>query len=224
MPATPPERSSTSAVGASGVSAGPPSLRVEDIATHPGFRRLGSIAGIEVDLRYAGKDNFSSRELYRDIDCAWLRAQAAAGLEASAAWLAGQHPGLRIVVLDALRPQRVQEAIWAEVKGTPAEPYFADPAQGSIHSYGMALDATLRDAKGCELDMGSAFDEMCPRSHPALEDEQMACGALMPAQVQARAWLRAAMAAGGFGGIAHEWWHFNHGDPARIRREWPRVD
>lgn len=198
-------------------------LRIEDIAAHPSFCRLGSVRGIVFDLRYAGSNNFEGRVLYQGIDCAWLRVEAAAGLEAAAAWLGTRHAGLRLLVLDALRPQRVQEAIWRDVAGTPAALYFAPPERGSIHSFGMAVDVTLIDAQDRELDMGSGFDEMSLRSHPALEPEQLAAGAITPAQVQARETLRAAMAAGGFEGIPTEWWHFNHGNPERIRREFERV-
>lgn len=201
----------------------PPTIRVEDIASHPAFRRLDSMAGIAHDLRYASANNFDGRVLYAGIDCAWLRREAAAGLEAAAAWLARRHPEFGIVVLDALRPQRVQEAIWRDVAGTPAAHYFAEPARGSIHSFGMAVDATLLDAKGRELDMGSGFDEMSLASHPALEAEQLAAGAITRAHLDARTILRAAMAAGGFNGIPHEWWHFDHGDRDRVRQAFPRV-
>jgi zinc D-Ala-D-Ala dipeptidase len=199
------------------------SLRIEDIATHPSFCRLDSIAGIVFDLRYAGTNNFDGRVLYRGIDCAWLRVEAANGLATSAAWLAAHHPGQRLLVLDALRPQRVQEAIWRDIQGTPAERYFADPARGSIHSYGMAVDVTLLDSQGRELDMGSGFDEMSVRSHPALEAEQLAAGTITREHIAARGVLRAAMHAGGFSGIPTEWWHFNHGDVAQVRREFARV-
>ena len=200
-----------------------PTLRVEDIASHAAFRRLAGIAGIAHDLRYASTNNFDGRVLYEGFDCAWLRAEAAAGLEASAAWLARTCPGYVIVVLDALRPQRVQEAIWRDVAGTPAEHYFADPVRGSVHSFGMAVDVTLRDARGRELDMGSGFDEMTLSSHPALEARHLAAGVLTREHIAARELLRGAMAAGGFRGIPTEWWHFDHGDRERVRREFPRV-
>ncbi len=200
------------------------SIRIEDVASHPSFRRLDVIPGIVFDLRYAGSNNFDGRVLYRGIDCAWLRVEAARGLETAAAWLAAHHPGLRLLVLDALRPQRVQEAIWRDVKGTPAAHYFADPARGSIHSFGMAVDVTLQGAQGRELDMGSGFDEMSVRSHPALESEQLAAGSITSEHIAAREVLRVAMHAGGFSGIPTEWWHFNHGDPQRVRREFARVE
>ncbi len=199
------------------------SVRVEDLAAHPAFRRLASIEGIDVDLRYATPNNFSGRVFYDRFDCAWLRAEAAAGLEASAAWLARTRPACRIVVLDALRPQRVQEAIWRDVAGTPAARYFANPGRGSIHSFGMAVDVNLRDGNGRELEMGSGFDEMTLASHPALEADRLAAGAITRDHIAARELLRGAMAAGGFAGIATEWWHFDHGDRQRVRREFPRV-
>ncbi|MDE2082327.1 MAG: D-alanyl-D-alanine dipeptidase [Burkholderiales bacterium] len=185
---------------------------------------MASLRGVAHDLRYAGSRNFAGRDWYRGLDCAWLRAEAAAGLEAAAAWLAARRPGWRLLVLDALRPQRVQEAIWRDVAGTPAEPYFADPAQGSIHSFGMAVDVTLLDAQGREADMGSGFDEMTPASHPALHAQHLASGRLSAAQLAQRRWLHDAMAAGGFSGIPTEWWHFDHGDRDRVRRELPRID
>jgi D-alanyl-D-alanine dipeptidase len=198
-------------------------MRVEDIAGDPAFRRLATLQGVAHDLRYAGCNNFAGRSLYGSLDCAWLRAEAAAGLEAAAAWLAQQRPGWRLRVLDALRPQRVQEAIWAEVGGTPMAMYFAHPDRGSIHSFGMAVDVTLTDAAGHESDMGSGFDEMTLVSHPALHAQHLASGVLSAAQVAERQCLADAMAHGGFAGIATEWWHFDHGNREHVRRELPRI-
>jgi zinc D-Ala-D-Ala dipeptidase len=199
-------------------------MRVEDIAKDPKFCRLSALHNIAHDLRYADSNNFAGRSLYGALDCAWLRIEAAHGLKAAAAWLALHHPGWRLLVLDALRPQRVQEAIWRDVVGTPMAAYFADPARGSIHSYGMAVDVTLIDARGVEADMGTAFDEMTELSHPALHAEHLASGALAPAQVHTRERLAVAMAHGGFAGISTEWWHFDHGDRQRVRREFVRVE
>ena len=198
-------------------------IRIEDIAGHPAFCRLGTLPGVAHDLRYASRCNFAGKSLYGTLDCAWLRREAATGLAAAAAWLAGQRPGWRLLVLDALRPQRVQEAIWHSVAGTPAAAYFADPAHGSMHSFGMAVDVTLLAPDGSEADMGSGFDEMTLASHPALHAEHLASGVLSAAQVAQRQCLLAAMAHGGFGGIASEWWHFDHSDPDAVRRELPRV-
>ncbi len=198
-------------------------IRCEDIPGHPDFCALGSVGGVRHDLRYATSNNFAGHVLYQGLDCAWLRREAAVGLELAAAWLLAHRPGHRIVVLDALRPQRVQDAIWVEVVATPMQAYFADPRVGSIHSYGMAVDVTLLDADGTECDMGSGFDEMTLASHPALHAEHLALGVLKAEQIAERGWLHAAMSRGGFRGITTEWWHFDFGDRDAVRRLLPRV-
>src|SRR5258706_8465385 len=176
----------------------PATLPIESIATHPDFRRLAGIAGIDVDLRYAGRDNFVGRDLYSPLDCAWLHRHAAEALETSVAWLKQDRPELKLLVLDALRPQRVQEQLWASLQGTDLLGYLANPVRGSIHSFGMAVDVTLVDAAGRELDMGTGFDDMTERSHPALEDALCARGEITLAQIENRKLLRGAMQHGGW--------------------------
>src|SRR5262245_42309841 len=135
-------------------------MRCEDITNRSDFRHLSSIADIAVDLRYAGTRNFVGHDLYGPLDCAWLHRLAAAGLERAVEHLAEAAPGHRLLVLDALRPHRVQVQLWEHLDGSGLREYVADPALGSIHSFGMALDVTLLDPDGRELDMGSDFDEM----------------------------------------------------------------
>lgn len=199
-------------------------LRAELVPVHPDFCPLSDLGDIRYELRYASDNNFAGRLLYRDMDCAWLRKEAAEGLLAAAASLRAQRSPWRLLVLDALRPHRVQQAIWQDVAGTPAAMYFADPARGSIHSFGMAVDVTLVDEQGREADMGSGFDEMSPLSHPVLHERHLAEGRLNTAQVQRRELLAQVMAAGGFRGIDTEWWHFDHGDRDEVRRCFPRID
>jgi D-alanyl-D-alanine dipeptidase len=199
-------------------------IRCEEIASHPEFRRLSSVAGITTDLRYASSRNFVGRDLYGGLDCAWLHRQAAAGIEQAVARLAEVAPGHRLLVLDALRPHRVQVELWDFLDGTGLRQYVADPARGSIHSFGMALDATLTDAEGREVDMGSGFDEMTELSHPRLEPQHLASGALTRAQHRSRELLRDALTAGGFRGIENEWWHFEMLDRQHLRQHFVRVD
>ena len=198
-------------------------IRCEDVTHHPDFRALASIPGIDIDLRYATADNFVGHAVYGGLDCAWLRREAADALAAAAVWLAANRTGYRLRVLDALRPQRVQERLWAELQGTPLTLYLAHPERGSIHSFGMAVDVTLLDAAGSEVDMGSGFDEMSEASHPEREAEQLALGTLGAVQLAERGWLRAAMRQAGFHPITTEWWHFDFGDRTAVRRDLPRV-
>ena len=187
------------------------------------LRHLSDIPGIAVDLRYATPDNFVGRDLYSPHDCAWLHRDAAAALEKSVAWLAAAHPGLTLLVLDALRPQRVQQQLWDALAGSGLQMYLADPARGSIHSFGMAVDVTLLAPDGRELDMGTGFDDLSARSQPQLEAQMLATGALNPAQSANRQILRDAMVTGGFQGIATEWWHYDCGDRELVRRTYQRV-
>jgi D-alanyl-D-alanine dipeptidase len=199
-------------------------MRCEDIASHPDFRRLSSIPEVAVDLRYAGLRNFVGRDLYGALDCGWLHRLAAEGLERAAEQLTREAPGHRLLVLDALRPHRVQVQLWNHLDGTGLRQYVADPARGSIHSFGMALDATLIDATGRELDMGTGFDEMTELSHPRLEAQHLASGALTRMQLQHRALLRRVLTLGNFNGIDNEWWHFDMLDRQHVRQHFTRID
>jgi D-alanyl-D-alanine dipeptidase len=195
----------------------------EDVAGHPAFRHLSTIAGIAVDLRYATPNNFVGRDLYSPYDCAWLHRDAAAALERVVAWLKARRPDCTPLVLDALRPQRVQQQLWDALAGTDLQMYLADPQRGSIHSFGMALDVTLLDEAGREFDMGTGFDDMTLLSHPALEARFLASGDLTAAQAANRQLLRDAMFQAGFVGINTEWWHFDCGDRNVVRQTFRRV-
>ncbi len=198
-------------------------LTSENIGACGDFRHLSTIAGIAVDLRYASEHNFVGRDLYSPFDCAWLHRDAARALEQVVAWLAQHRPDCKALILDALRPQRVQEQLWAALEGTGLQMYLAEPARGSIHSFGMALDITLLDASGAELDMGTGFDDLTERSQPAMEQQLLARGELTQAQIEHRQLLRDAMAHGGFVGIDSEWWHYDLGDRELVRRSFKRV-
>ena len=199
-------------------------LLCEAVSSHADFRSLDSIQGVGVDLRYASADNVVGRILYGDLDCAWLQREAAAGVEQVVACLQQHHPELKLLVLDALRPHRVQELLWQHLEGTELRQYLADPARGSIHSFGMAVDVTLLDASGHELDMGTGFDDLSELSHPDLEEQHLAQGRLSREQIANRLMLRNAMCEAGFHGIHSEWWHFDFGDKELIRQTYQRVD
>ena len=199
------------------------SLQLEAVGSDPQFRHLSSIAGIAVDLRYATPDNFVGRDLYSPIDCAWLHRDAAAALEKAVAWLAAHRPDHHLLVLDALRPQRVQQQLWDALQGTELLGYIAEPARGSIHSFGMALDITIVGPDGQELDMGTGFDDLSERSHPALELALLEKGEITEEHVAHRRLLRDAMFQAGFFGINSEWWHFDCGERVLVRQTYTRV-
>jgi zinc D-Ala-D-Ala dipeptidase len=102
--------------------------------------------------------------------------------------------------------------------------YLAAPERGSIHSFGMAVDATLLDRTcGAELDMGTGFDEMDEASHPEFEERYLKSGKLDSQQLTHRLALREAMTQAGFQSISTEWWHFDFGNRVAVRASFPRV-
>jgi D-alanyl-D-alanine dipeptidase len=199
-------------------------MRCEDIASHPDFRHLSTVREIAVDLRYVGANNFVGRDLYGSLDCAWVHHLAATGLARAAQLLDREAPGHRLLVLDALRPHRVQIQLWDHLEGTELRQYVSDPARGSIHSFGLAIDVTVIDPQDRELDMGSGFDEMTALSHPALEAKHLESGELSVAQVRNRELLRRSLFASGFQGISNEWWHFDMLDRQHVRQHFTRVE
>jgi D-alanyl-D-alanine dipeptidase len=198
-------------------------LSIESIPGHSDFVHLRDIRGIRVDLRYATPNNFVGDDMYSPFDCAWLHREAAVSLEKAGQSLARRRAGASLLVLDALRPQRVQERMWATLEGTGLTQYLAHPGRGSIHSFGMAVDVTIVDAAGRELDMGTGFDDLTERSHPALEEGFVKRGDLTDLHVENRSLLRAAMGDAGWRGINTEWWHFDGGDRDLIRASYVRV-
>ncbi|AHF79281.1 D-alanyl-D-alanine dipeptidase (plasmid) [Sodalis praecaptivus] len=147
------------------------------------------------DLRYATANNIAGYAIYSEAR-ALLHPAAANVLQRSID--IAELAGLRLLILDAYRPQQAQYHLW---DACPDENYVVPPAQGSNHSRGVAIDLTLVDGEGRELDMGTAFDAMEKQSHPFHPD------VAQEAQ-RHRLMLNAVMLNGGFVGMPTEWWHF----------------
>jgi len=173
------------------------------------YVELTSIPNITVDIRYATANNFVGVNLYGTFNKAYLHKDAAKKLETAGRNLQLQRPGWKILVLDALRPQSVQKKLWIRVEGTPQEQYVANPKIGSVHNYGFAVDVTLVDANGIEVDMGTPFDNFTELSQPQLEKKFLREGKLALSQVKNRRLLRDAMTKAGFTQLPNEWWHYD---------------
>lgn len=155
--------------------------------------------GIPLDIRYATTNNFMKQQLY-PVAKAYLRAPAARALAEVERELAGR--GLGVKVFDAYRPYRVTVAMWEPIRNPD---FVADPAKGSRHNRGAAVDLTLIDRKtGAELAMPTPYDDFTSRASHAFTD--------LPADVLAhRALLREVMTRHGFEPLPSEWWHYDFG-------------
>jgi D-alanyl-D-alanine dipeptidase len=201
-----------------------PRAALERAAQQPEFVDLTHLANVKVDLRYGTTNNLLGLDVYGGYQRILLHRVAAQKFEVASRLLAERHPGLRFLVLDALRPQTAQRKFWALVAGTAQQPYFADPAKGSIHSFGFAIDLTLVDGDGLELPMGTEFDDLSPLAEPRREEEFLREGKLSPQALANRHTLREIMAGAGFIPLPHEWWHFDALSPAEVRASYRIVE
>lgn len=157
---------------------------------------------IKLDIRYAGANNFLGRPVYTEPR-AFLQKPAAKALARASKRL--RKEGYGLLVFDGYRPWSVTKIFW---DATPADKkvFVADPAKGSRHNRGCAVDLSLYDLKtGKEVEMPGAYDEMTDRSHVNYKggtDEQR----------RLRDLLRREMEREGFQVYDPEWWHFDYKD------------
>lgn len=157
---------------------------------------------VDLDIAYATSRNFTGAPIYRRA-VACLNPDAAAALQRAIAL--AKPLGLRFRIFDAFRPAEAQWKMWNH---TPNPEFLADPRRGSPHSRGAAVDLTLIDADGAELDMGTPFDAFQTESHHAVTD-------IPEAAQRNRFLLLGLMTAAGWDFYRNEWWHYQLFDARR---------
>jgi D-alanyl-D-alanine dipeptidase len=157
---------------------------------------------IRLDVRYATTNDFLGMPVYTQ-QRAFLQRPAAEALLRALHKL--QPLGYGLLIHDGYRPWYVSKIFW---DATPADGkiFVADPAQGSRHNRGCAVDLTLYDLKtGQPVEMTGLYDEVSPRSFPDY-----------PGGTSLQRWhrdlLRWAMESEGFTVFESEWWHFDYKD------------
>lgn len=160
-----------------------------------------------LDVRYATQNNFLKQPLYPSAKV-FLRKSTAEKLKMAADRLRKQ--GYRLKIFDGYRPPSVQKKMWAVL---PDSRYVANPAKGSIHSRGGAVDLTLITLEGNNVVMPSDFDEFGEKAHHNNPHT--------PAEAQKNvSLLKAAMESAGFEALSTEWWHYT--DPNT--KSYPALD
>jgi D-alanyl-D-alanine dipeptidase len=157
---------------------------------------------IKLDIRYATKNNFLGRPVYKQGRAFLQRPAAEALVRVNQAL---RTKGYGLIIHDGYRPWYVTKLFW---DATPEDKkiFVADPTKGSRHNRGCAVDLSLFDLKsGQEVKMPSEYDEMTERSHI-----NYACST--PEATHLRGLLRAAMEAEGFAVYEPEWWHYDYKD------------
>ncbi|WZO97728.1 serine hydrolase [Isosphaeraceae bacterium EP7] len=171
---------------------------------------IAVVPGLKLDIRYATTNNFLSTPLYTSARALMQRPAA----EALARVQAGLAPkGYGLLIHDAYRPWRVTK-LFREATPPAQHIFVADPAKGSKHNRGCAVDLTLCDlANEQPIEMTGGYDEFSDRSFPGY-----------PGGTSRQRWhrdlLRNAMEAEGFNVIDTEWWHFDY----KIWNDYPIID
>ena len=167
---------------------------------------------IYVDLKYATSDNFMHMVLYDTIRKAYLQKDVAVRLGKCQEYLSTLNKDYHLLVYDGVRPLSVQWKMWNALDSIPINQrvnFVSNPANGSIHNYGAAVDLTICDSKGKPLDMGAGYDDIRKIAYPKYESQFLNSGELTDEQVANRKMLRKVMTSQNFRNISTEWWHFN---------------
>ncbi|MBD3317909.1 MAG: peptidase M15D vanX D-ala-D-ala dipeptidase [Chitinivibrionales bacterium] len=215
-----------------GISICTPSARAaeNDTTLESRLVRLGLVdaqaldSTIEVALKYADTTNFMKENVYGGLTKCFLQPEAANKLVKASEYLRARRPDLRLLVVDGVRPQRVQRVMWDIVQGTSMQRYVANPRWGSMHNYGCAVDVTLVDSCGKRLDMGTPMDYFGALAQPRLEKRFMEAGKLTAKEVSNRRLLRSVMQEAGFHSLPIEWWHFNAFEKDYIRKHYAIIE
>lgn len=150
---------------------------------------------IVIDMRYATTNNFVEEQMYACGRC-FLRPEVADAIVSAHKKLQKQSLGLKMY--DCFRPRPIQWKLWNK---TPDPRYVSDPRKGSMHNRGAAVDLTIVDKNGQELDMGTDFDFFGRRAYQTFTD--------LPEEIlNNRKLLRETLAEVGFRHIRTEWWHY----------------
>ena len=162
------------------------------------FVRLKDLSSDFVyELKYATPDNFLKQAVYDCGECYLRKSTAEALVKANKAFI---QLGYRIKLFDCYRPLSVQKKMWKILPGTH---YVANPAKGSKHNRGAAVDLTLVDAQGKELNMGTPFDFFGKEAHHTYTQHSKEV-------LENRKLLKETLNKFNFKSIYSEWWHYEY--------------
>ena len=173
-----------------------------------GWLEITPDEGFMVDIKYATSDNFTKKQIY-DCGRCFLRPEAAEKLRLIQKELKGKY-GYSIKVFDCFRPKPYQQRLWDMV---PDPDYVTPPNKGSMHSRGLAVDLTIVDKNGNDLDMGTEYDFFGEEAHQDYKGHS-------PEINKNRSLLKSVMETHGFKSIRTEWWHYSLNSKSYPLDEW----
>ena len=164
---------------------------------------------IKVDLVDSDPDkNFFREDFYDGLQKAYLQKEVAQKLSSAQKLLKLNFPEYSLLVMDAAHPRHVSRLMYEKMKGTKFEKFVANPDKGSMHNFGIAVDITIVDANGKEIDM--AFTPFYRGDLSIYWNyARFNIFGLSKAQKQNRRLLSDIMQKAGFIPLNYEWWHFD---------------
>ncbi len=195
------------------------------------FKKAGLIdistidSSIQVDLVNSNsKKNFFRENYYNGLKKAYLRKEIAIKLANAQKVLKSKYPDYSLLVLDAARPRSVSKLMFDKMKGTKFEKYVANPKKGSMHNFGIAVDISIVDKSGNEIDMGfTPFNKNHFEIYWQYFLKKVGFG-LSDIQKQNRKLLTDVMTKAGFIPLSFEWWHFNGMEKSKARKKYKIIE
>lgn len=181
---------------------------------------------IRVDLKYATTDNFMGHVLYDTLNRLFVQKDVAKRLKLCQKYLKDTMPNYSLLIYDGVRPLQVQREMWEAMDSIPVSErgkFVSNPAFGSVHNFGAAVDLTICDERGNPIDMGAGYDDFRDIAFPSKEWQFLKSGELTREQWQNRRLLREVMKSQKFRNIPSEWWHFNACSREQALSKYPKL-
>ena len=196
---------------------------------------------IIVELKYSSTDNFVGKDMYRDLEKAYLTPDFARKVIRAQQILRKRNPQLTLLIYDAARPISVQRYMRKLVEGTKFQDFVADGSKGGRHNYGVAVDLTIATNQGEPLDMGAGFDDFTDAAavkgtsdtndqanrnlkvYKAYVDGLVKRGLISQSAANNRMLLIEVMCEVGLYPYRREWWHYEELAPMSEVRQTRRL-
>jgi D-alanyl-D-alanine dipeptidase len=179
---------------------------------------------IKIDLVNSDPNkNYFRKNFYSGLNKAYLREEVVKKLSLAQKYLKLEFPEYSILIMDAARPRSISQLMYDKMKGTKFEKFVANPKKGSMHNYGIAVDVTIVDGNGEEIDMG-----FTPFYKSKLSIywgyAKLKVFDLSETQKENRKLLSNVMQKAGFIPLSYEWWHFNGMPKDEARKKYQIIE
>jgi zinc D-Ala-D-Ala dipeptidase len=208
------------------VMAYPQNCELENVMIKSGLVNIVDLdSTIKVTIYNATTQNMLGENTYGCLTKCFLRPEAAEKLKRAQKILKDKMPGHSLKILEGARPRRVQRRMYNVVKNTSIKAFVADPQNGSMHNFGTAVDITIVNEMGIELEMGKPDPRI---KILGKSDFEIRLSFLMNSpgneQKKNRELLRSVMLQAGFIPLNYEWWHFEAFNKEYVRRNFKIIE